>query len=75
MWTVEQMLEIAAQNGRTLTREQAAFDAYCFNEAEKTNASPISIAMKAIEESKARQNLGKANSDSGLMPKKRSWQL
>jgi len=73
MWTVEQIMEIAAKNGRTLSKEQAAFNAYCFNEAERTGGSPVTIGMKIMEEIKARENLGKVNTDNA--PKKETWQL
>jgi hypothetical protein len=74
-WTVEQITEEAAKTGKTLTREEAAIWAFCWNESEKTGESPIAIFMKYANEYKAKKNLGKINTDNGSMPKKETWQL
>lgn len=79
MWTVDDMMEVAAKsgntkNGKPYTREDAAIDAYLFNEAEKRNESPITIAMEVMRQYEAKKNLGKINTENG-QPKKETWQL
>jgi hypothetical protein len=71
-WTIEQIMESASQSGKTLTREQAAFHTHCWNEAEKRNVHPLVVVMEYVDKYKAKENLGKANSDG---PKKENWQL
>ena len=74
-WDIQQIMEMAAKSGLTLTREQAALQEHCFNEATKRGVSPLTIVLELMQRNEAEQNLGRINPDSGLAPKKPSWQL
>ena len=73
-WTIEQVMDEAKQNGISYTREQAAFYVFCFNEAEKRNESPITVILEYLNQAKAKENLGKINTDNNSV-KKETWQL
>jgi len=66
--------EMALKNGKALTQEQAALQAYCFNEAAKRKISPITLMTELLDSEKAKRNLGRIDINNGS-PKKPSWQL
>ena len=75
-WTIEQMLELAKKNKIPLTREQAATQAYCFNEAAKRKTSPIAVLLELQKHQNALDNIGKpGTTNNKLTPNKPSWQL
>jgi len=73
-WTVDQMMEMARKDGTPMTQEQAAIQAYCFNEAARRKTSPITIMMELQARDSAEKNLGRPDTGNGS-PKKPSWQL
>jgi len=72
--TVDQVMEYAQKNGKTLTPEMAALQVYCFNEAVKKGISPITLMTEILNRETAINNLGMINTNNGS-PKKPSWQL
>ena len=72
--TKQEVEETAQKEGKTLTPEQTAIIAFCFNEAAKKGISPITLMAEIIEQGNAMKNLGMINADNGS-PKKPSWQL
>jgi hypothetical protein len=73
-WTMEQMMEMARKNGKTITPENAALQAYCFNEAARRKTSPLTIMMELQARDTAEKNLGRTDTGNGS-PKKPSWKL
>ena len=72
--TADQVMEMARKNGMDMTREAAAVQAYCFNEAAIRKTSPLVIMAELQDREKAVKNLGKIDANSGLR-KKPTWQL
>jgi hypothetical protein len=66
--------EAAQKEGKTITPEQAALIAFCFNEAAKRGVSPLTLMAEITDQGNARNNLGRIDTNNGT-PKKPSWQL
>ena len=72
--TADKVMEMARKSGKPITQEQAAIQAYCFNEAAKRKTSPITVMMELQAREEAVKNLGRIDTNNGS-PKKPSWQL
>ena len=76
---IEEIMKMCAAQGKSVTRERAAFFQYCFQEGIKRGEPPTVIAAEIINEYHLTQNLGniqQANNSGGIAPpSKPSWQL